>query len=192
MVITKPYDFNMEQEELALTGTHNLYNSLAAGISANVAGIRKEAIREALSDFQGVEHRLEKVCRVKGVEYINDSKATNVNSCWYALQSMTTKTILILGGKDKGNDYNEIADLVREKCSGLVYLGLHNEKLHDFFDSMGLPVADVQSMKDAVEAAACMAKEGETVLLSPCCASFDLFKSYEDRGTQFKECVRAL
>jgi UDP-N-acetylmuramoylalanine--D-glutamate ligase len=165
---------------------------LAAGISANVAGIRKEAIREALSDFQGVEHRLEKVCRVKGVEYINDSKATNVNSCWYALQSMTTKTILILGGKDKGNDYNEIADLVREKCSGLVYLGLHNEKLHDFFDSMGLPVADVQSMKDAVEAAARMAKEGETVLLSPCCASFDLFKSYEDRGTQFKECVRAL
>jgi UDP-N-acetylmuramoylalanine--D-glutamate ligase len=192
MVITKPYDFNMEQEELALTGTHNLYNSLAAGISANVAGIRKEAIREALSDFQGVEHRLEKVCRVKGVEYINDSKATNVNSCWYALQSMTTKTILILGGKDKGNDYNEIADLVREKCSGLVYLGLHNEKLHDFFDPMGFPVADVQSMKDAVEAAARMAKEGETVLLSPCCASFDLFKSYEDRGTQFKECVRAL
>ncbi len=116
----------------------------------------------------------------------------HVNSCWYALQSMKTKTILILGGKDKGNDYNEIADLVKEKCTGLIYMGLHNEKLHDFFDKFGLPVADVQSMKDAVDAAYRMAKKGETVLLSPCCASFDLFKSYEDRGEQFKECVRNL
>lgn len=189
---TKPIAFNMEQEELALTGTHNLFNSMAAGISANLAGIRKECIREALGDFKGVEHRLEKVCRVKGVDYINDSKATNVNSCWYALQSMKTKTILILGGKDKGNDYNEIADLVKEKCAGLIYMGLHNEKLHDFFDKYGLPVADVQSMKDAVDAAYRMAQKGETVLLSPCCASFDLFKSYEDRGEQFKECVRNL
>ena len=131
---TKPIEFNMEQEELALTGTHNLFNSMAAGISANIAGIRKECIREALSDFKGVEHRLEKVTRVRGVDYINDSKATNVNSCWYALNSMKTKTVLILGGKDKGNDYNEIADLVKEKCSGLIFLGLHNEKLHDFFD----------------------------------------------------------
>lgn len=129
---TRPIAFNMEQEELALTGTHNLFNSMAAGISANIAGIRKECIREALNDFKGVEHRLEKVARVKGVDYINDSKATNVNSCWYALQSMKTKTVLILGGKDKGNDYNEIADLVKEKCSGLIFLGLHNEKLHDF------------------------------------------------------------
>ena len=150
---TEPIAFNMEQEELALTGTHNLFNSMAAGISANLAGIRKECIREALGDFKGVEHRLEKVCRVRGVDYINDSKATNVNSCWYALQSMKTKTILILGGKDKGNDYNEIADLVKEKCTGLIYMGLHNEKLHDFFDKFGLPVADVQSMKDAVDAA---------------------------------------
>ena len=189
---TRPIAFNMEQEELALTGTHNLFNSMAAGISANIAGIRKECIREALSDFKGVEHRLEKVTRVKGVDYINDSKATNVNSCWYALQSMKTKTVLILGGKDKGNDYNEIADLVREKCSGLIFLGLHNEKLHAFFDGFGLPIADVQSMKDAVDAAYKMAKKGETVLLSPCCASFDLFKSYEDRGDQFKECVRNL
>ena len=189
---TEPIAFNMEQEELALTGTHNLFNSMAAGISANLAGIRKECIREALGDFKGVEHRLEKVCRVRGVDYINDSKATNVNSCWYALQSMKTKTILILGGKDKGNDYNEIADLVKEKCTGLIYMGLHNEKLHDFFDKFGLPVADVQSMKDAVDAAYRMAKKGETVLLSPCCASFDLFKSYEDRGEQFKECVRNL
>lgn len=189
---TKPIEFNMEQEELALTGTHNLFNSMAAGISANIAGIRKECIREALSDFKGVEHRLEKVTRVRGVDYINDSKATNVNSCWYALSSMKTKTVLILGGKDKGNDYNEIAGLVKEKCSGLIFLGLHNEKLHAFFDGFGLPIADVQSMKDAVDAAYHMAKKGETVLLSPCCASFDLFKSYEDRGDQFKECVRNL
>ena len=187
---TRPIAFNMEQEELALTGTHNLFNSMAAGISANIAGIRKECIREALNDFKGVEHRLEKVARVKGVDYINDSKATNVNSCWYALQSMKTKTVLILGGKDKGNDYNEIADLVKEKCSGLIFLGLHNEKLHDFFGNFGLPIVDAQSMPDAVNAAYNMAKKGETVLLSPCCASFDLFKSYEDRGDQFKECVR--
>lgn len=189
---TRPIAFNMEQEELALTGTHNLFNSMAAGISANIAGIRKECIREALNDFKGVEHRLEKVARVKGVDYINDSKATNVNSCWYALQSMKTKTVLILGGKDKGNDYNEIADLVKEKCSGLIFLGLHNEKLHDFFGNFGLPIVDAQSMPDAVNAAYNMAKKGETVLLSPCCASFDLFKSYEDRGDQFKECARNL
>ena len=189
---TRPIAFNMEQEELALTGTHNLFNSMAAGISANIAGIRKECIREALNDFKGVEHRLEKVARVKGVDYINDSKATNVNSCWYALRSMKTKTVVILGGKDKGNDYNEIADLVKEKCSGLIFLGLHNEKLHDFFGNFGLPIVDAQSMPDAVNAAYNMAKKGETVLLSPCCASFDLFKSYEDRGDQFKECVRNL
>ena len=191
--INEPIAFNMEQEKLALTGQHNLYNSLAAGISANLAGITKDDIRKALSDFKGVEHRLEKVARVGGIDFINDSKATNVNSCWYALQSMTTKTVLILGGKDKGNDYTEIEDLVREKCSALVYLGLHNEKLHAFFDRLGLPVADIQTgMKDAVEAAYKLAKKGETVLLSPCCASFDLFKSYEDRGDQFKEYVREL
>ncbi len=191
--INAPIAFNMEQEKLALRGTHNLYNSLAAGISANLSGIKNEYIRKALSDFKGVEHRLEKVCDVRSVHFINDSKATNVNSCWYALQSMTTKTVLILGGKDKGNDYTEIEDLVREKCSALVYLGLHNEKLHDFFDRMGLPIADAQtSMKDAVEAAFRLAKRGETVLLSPCCASFDLFKNYEDRGNQFKKYVREL
>ena len=193
MKIEQPIAFNMEQEELALRGTHNLYNSMAAGISANIAGIEKENIREALSNFKGVEHRLERVCDVAGVHFINYSKAANVNSCWYALQSMTTKTVLILGGKDKGNDYTEIEQLVREKCSALVYLGLHNEKLHAFFDPMGLPVVEVQSgMKEAVEAAFHLAKKGETVLLSPCCASFDLFKSYEDRGDQFKACVRAL
>ena len=192
LYFTEPIAFNMEEEELALTGTHNLYNSMAAGISANLAGIRKETIREALSDFKGVPHRLEKAGTVDGVEYINDSKATNVNSCWYALQSMKTPVVLILGGKDKGNDYNEIKDLVAQKCRALVYMGLHNEKLHDFFDPMGLPVADVRSMADAIDAARRMAQPGDTVLLSPCCASFDLFKSYEDRGDQFKACVRAL
>lgn len=192
LYFTEPCAFNMEQEELALTGKHNLYNSMAAGISANISGIKKEVIREALATFKGVEHRLEYVTRVRGVDYINDSKATNVNSCWYALQSMKTKTVLILGGKDKGNDYNEIADLVREKCVGLIYMGLHNEKLHGFFDGFGLPVVDVQSMPDAVTTAYGMAKPGQTVLLSPCCASFDLFKSYEDRGEQFKQCVLSL
>lgn len=186
IIFTEPTPFNMEQEELSLTGKHNLYNSMAAGISANVAGIRKETIREALKSFTGVEHRLEKVAVIDGVEYINDSKATNVNSCWYALQSMKKKTILILGGKDKGNDYSEIADLVREKCSGLIFLGVDNNKLHGFFDGFGIPTVDVRSMHDCVREARNMAKSGETVLLSPCCASFDLFKSYEDRGEQFK------
>ncbi|MCK9160130.1 MAG: UDP-N-acetylmuramoyl-L-alanine--D-glutamate ligase [Bacteroidaceae bacterium] len=191
--ITEPTAFNMEEEELALTGQHNLYDSLAAGISANVSGITKENIRQALSDFEGIEHRLEKVARVRGIDFINDSKATNVNSCWYALQSMKTKTVLILGGKDKGNDYSEIADLVHQKCSALVFLGLHNEKLHQFFGDFGLPIADIQTgMKDAVDASYKLAKKGETVLLSPCCASFDLFNSYEDRGDQFKNYVRHL
>ena len=189
VVFTEPVPFNMELEELSLTGKHNLYNSMAAGISANVAGIRKETIREALKSFTGVEHRLEKVAKVNGVEYINDSKATNVNSCWYALQSMKTKTILILGGKDKGNDYSEIEGVVKEKCSGLIFLGADNSKLLDFFGKAGIPIADTHSMQECVEAAYRMAKSGETVLLRPCCASFDLFKSYEDRGRQFKECV---
>ena len=189
LVFTEPTPFNMELEELSLTGKHNLYNSMAAGISANVAGIRKETIREALSTFAGVEHRLEKVRTVDGVEYINDSKATNVNSCWYALQSMKKKTVLILGGKDKGNDYSEIAELVKDKCCGLVFLGADNSKLLDFFKDYGLPIADTHSIEECVNRAHSMAKSGEAVLLSPCCASFDLFKSYEDRGRQFKNLV---
>ena len=189
LVFTEPTPFNMELEELSLTGKHNLYNSMAAGISANVAGIRKETIREALGTFTGVEHRLEKVTTVDGVEYINDSKATNVNSCWYALQSMKKKTVLILGGKDKGNDYSEIAELVKSKCAGLVFLGADNSKLLDFFKDYGLPIADTHSIEECVKAAHSMAKSGEVVLLSPCCASFDLFKSYEDRGRQFKDMV---
>ena len=192
LVFTEPTPFNMELEELSLTGKHNLYNSMAAGISANVAGIRKETIREALRSFTGVEHRLEKVAMVNGVEYINDSKATNVNSCWYALQSMKRKTVLILGGKDKGNDYSEIAELVKEKCSALVFLGADNTKLHEFFGGFGIPIIDTHSMKDCVAEAYKTARNGETVLLSPCCASFDLFKSYEERGRMFKEEVLKL
>lgn len=192
VVFSEPISFNMEQEELALTGTHNLYNSMAAGISANLAGVKKEDIRLALSDFKGVEHRLEKVARVRGIDFINDSKATNVNSCWYALQSMTTKTVLILGGKDKGNNYTEIEELVKEKVSALIFLGVDNSKLHKFFDGKVAQIVDSNSMEDAVNKAYHLAQKGETVLLSPCCASFDLFKSYEDRGDQFKACVRNL
>ena len=191
-VIERPTPFNMEQESLSLRGKHNMYNSLAAGIAAHLSGIDDESLRQSLGDFEGVEHRLEKVARIGGVQYINDSKATNVDACWYALESMTTPTILIIGGKDKGNDYNAIKDLVKEKCAGLVYLGADNKKLHDFFDGMGIPVADTHSMKDCVEACNRMAKPGYTVLLSPCCASFDLFKNMEDRGEQFCHWVKNL
>ena len=190
--IEKPMPFNMEEEELSLSGKHNIYNSLAAGIATDIAGIRKEVIRKSLSDFPGVEHRLEKVTKVAGVEYINDSKATNVDACWYALESMKTPTILIIGGKDKGNDYDAIKPLVKQKCAGLVYLGADNSKLHDNFDGLVIPVRDTHSMKECVEACYEMAKPGDTVLLSPCCASFDLFKNMEDRGEQFKTLVRNL
>ena len=190
--IEKPEPFNMEQEALSLTGKHNIYNSLAAGIASDVAGIKKDVIRKSLSDFPGVEHRLEKVCTVRGVQYVNDSKATNVDACWYALESMKTKTILIIGGKDKGNDYAPIIPLVKEKCAGLVYLGADNQKLHDNFDALGIPVRDTHSMKECIQACYEMAEPGMTVLLSPCCASFDLFKNMEDRGEQFKELARNL
>ena len=187
-----PTPFNMEQESLSLTGRHNIYNSLAAGLAANIAGIKKESIRKSLSDFPGVEHRLEKVCDVRGVHYVNDSKATNVDACWYALESMKTKVVLIIGGKDKGNDYAPIIPLVKEKCSALVYLGADNTKLHQNFDALGIPVRDTHSMKECVQACYELAKTGETVLLSPCCASFDLFKNMEDRGEQFKTLARNL
>ncbi len=190
--IEYPTPFNMEQEELSLTGKHNIYNSLAAGIAANIAGIKEENIKKSLSDFPGVEHRLEKVATVGGILYVNDSKATNVDACWYALESMKTPTILIIGGKDKGNDYNAIKELVKEKCAGIVYLGADNKKLHDNFDNLGIPVADTHNMKDCVAECNKMAKPGYTVLLSPCCASFDLFKNMEDRGEQFKSLVRSL
>lgn len=193
IVIDAPNDtLTITEDDLALQGQHNLYNSMAASISAKVLDIKKEDIREGLKDFKGVEHRLEKVARVRGVEFINDSKATNVNSCWYALESMRTKVILILGGKDKGNDYSEIEELVKEKVNAIICLGVDNSKLHAFFEGKVPHIEDASSMKEAVDKAFACAQKGETVLLSPCCASFDLFKSYEDRGEQFKECVRNL
>jgi UDP-N-acetylmuramoylalanine--D-glutamate ligase len=184
--------FTMEEELVALTGKHNLYNSLASGIVAKLLDIKDENIRKSLSDFKGVEHRLEKVARVRGVEYINDSKATNVNSCWYALQSMKTPVVLILGGDDKGNDYQEIEALVKEKCRALIFLGIDNAKLHNFFDGKVPQITDVRSMEEAVTQAYQLAEQGDTVLLSPCCASFDLFENYEDRGKQFKYYTRRL
>jgi UDP-N-acetylmuramoylalanine--D-glutamate ligase len=190
--IERPQPFNMEQESLSLRGRHNIQNSLAAGIAASVAGIKKEVIRQSLSDFPGVEHRLESVCHVRGVHYVNDSKATNVDACWYALDSMTTPVVLIIGGKDKGNDYAPIIPLVKQKCRALVYLGADNGKLHQTFDPLGLPVRDTHSMKQCVEACYSLAHAGDTVLLSPCCASFDLFRNMEDRGEQFKTLARSL
>jgi len=184
--------FTMPTSELSLKGIHNTYNSMAAGLTASIVNVRKESIRQSLQDFQGVEHRLEYVATVKNIRFINDSKATNVNSCWYALQSMKTPVVLILGGTDKGNDYAEIEELVHDKVRGLVFLGLDNKALHVFFDDKVSNITDAQSMNDAVQAAYEMANDGDTVLLSPCCASFDLFKSYEDRGTQFKSLVRNL
>ena len=193
-----PYGFSVPsplpvgEEELALKGRHNVLNSMAATIAANVVGIKKEVIRESLKTFQGVEHRLQYVATVRGVRWINDSKATNVNSCWYALEAMTTPTVLILGGKDKGNDYSEIDELVREKCHTLVFMGLHNEKLREHFGGFGINIIDTDNLHDAIQGAYNAAHEGDTVLLSPCCASFDLFKSYEDRGEQFMATVKQL
>lgn len=184
--------FTMPATSLALKGLHNTYNSMAAGLTASIINVKKDTIRQSLQDFQGVEHRLEYVATVRNVRFINDSKATNVNSCWYALQSMKTPTVLILGGTDKGNDYSEIEDLVKEKVLGLVFMGIDNTALHKFFDGKVDKIVDARSMEEAVKASFSMAKEGDTVLLSPCCASFDLFKNYEDRGSQFKSCVRNL
>jgi UDP-N-acetylmuramoylalanine--D-glutamate ligase len=192
VIDTPEQQFQIEQEELSLIGTHNLYNSLAAAVSANIARIQKENIREALNSFEGVEHRLEKVACVRGVTYINDSKATNVNSCWYALESMQTPVVLILGGTDKGNDYTEIEQLVKTKCRALIYLGVDNAKLHAFFDDKVPASFDARSMEEALHIAYEQAQKGDTVLLSPCCASFDLFNNYEDRGDQFKAGVLKL
>lgn len=182
----------MPTAELALQGMHNTYNSMAAGLAASIMNVRKESIRQSLQDFQGVEHRLEYVATVKNVRFINDSKATNVNSCWYALQSIKTPVVLILGGTDKGNDYTEIEELVSTKVKALVFLGVDNSPLHRFFDEKLKPCVDVTSMAEAVEVAYKLADGGDTVLLSPCCASFDIFANYEDRGRQFKSCVRNL
>lgn len=184
--------FSMSVYDLALTGKHNRYNSMAAGITGSVLKIRNDLIRESLMDFQGVEHRLEKVLKVHGIQFINDSKATNVNSTWYALESISSPTVWIAGGVDKGNDYNELKDLVEDKVSALICLGKDNTKLHKAFGKRVETLIDVKSMEEAVKKAYYLAGKGDTVLLSPACASFDLFENYEDRGWQFKEAVQQL
>ncbi len=184
--------FEYPVSSLPIKGTHNLYNSMAASITACLYNVSDENLRASLKSFEGAEHRLEDVAVVGGVRYVNDSKATNVNSCWYALQCQTTDVVLILGGKDKGNDYTEIESLVKEKVKAIVCLGVDNTKLHSFFDGKVPVVVDARSMEEAVKKCYDLAKKGDTVLLSPCCASFDLFKSYEDRGQQFKQYVKQL
>ena len=184
--------WEIPREDLALKGLHNLYNSMAAGLSASLLNIKKEKIRESLQDFEAVEHRLEHVATINGVRYINDSKATNVNSTWYALESMTSPTVLILGGKDKGNDYSEIEELVKNRVKAIVCMGKDNSKLLDFFKGKVAEIHDTHSIEEAVGVCHRIATDGDTVLLSPCCASFDLFKSYEARGMQFKSQVKAL
>lgn len=189
-VVNTPVHFEMPLAELSLPGRHNLRNSLAAAIACLAYGIDPEVVRQGLSDFPGVEHRLEKAGTKGGIHFVNDSKATNVDACYCALESMTTPVVLILGGKDKGNDYTQIMPFVKQKCRALVYMGVDNAKLHDNFDQLGLPVADTHSMCECMEQAVKLAQPGDTVLLSPCCASFDLFKNMEDRGEQFKAWVK--
>lgn len=186
---------SMPRTELSLNGLHNLYNSMAAGLSACLLDIKKDDIRRALGNFEGVEHRLEFVADISGVRWINDSKATNVNSCWYALESMPAgqrNVVLILGGKDKGNDYTEIEPLVAKKVKAIVCMGKDNSKLLEFFNGKVETIVDTHSLQEAVDSCASIATVGDTVLLSPCCASFDLFNSYEERGRMFKDAVIAL
>ena len=178
--------------DLSMQGKHNAYNSMAAGIASRVLDIRKETIRESLADFQGVEHRLEPVIQVHGIEFLNDSKATNVNSTWYALETMKDNVVWIAGGVDKGNDYSMLVPLVVEKVKAIVCLGKDNSKIHDAFDELVETIVDAEDMSEAVRMAYYLSEKGTQVLLSPACASFDLFENYEDRGHQFKECVRHL
>lgn len=184
--------WDIARDDLSLKGLHNVYNTMAAGLSAQVFDIRKDVIREALADFEAVPHRLEYVDTVDGVRYINDSKATNVDACWYALESVNEPCVLILGGIDKGNDYSQIEPLVKEKVTAIVCLGVDNAKLHAFFDGKVPVVTDASSMPECMEKCRSLAQEGHTVLLSPCCASFDLFNGMADRGNQFKECVKQM
>lgn len=187
-----PDPFTMSIFDLALQGKHNQYNSMAAGIAARVFEIRKEVVRESLMDFENIEHRLEFVAKVHGIEFINDSKATNVNSTWYALESMNTPVVWIAGGVDKGNDYDMLKELVRLRVKAIVCMGKENDKIHKAFDGIVSQIVDTNSAIDAVKAAYHLGKKGDTVLLSPACASFDLFENYEDRGRQFKAAVREL
>ncbi|MEQ1733075.1 MAG: UDP-N-acetylmuramoyl-L-alanine--D-glutamate ligase [Bacteroidia bacterium] len=184
----------MSIEELALQGRHNRYNSMAAGVSGNLVGIRKESIRESLADFENIEHRMEFVTKVHGIEFINDSKATNINSTWYALESIKTNSVWIVGGVDKGNDYASLRDLVKAKVSAIVCLGLDNAKIHEAFADVVTTILDTTNMETAVKEAYKLAKKDsiDAVMLSPACASFDLFQNYEDRGWQFKQAVRSL
>ena len=191
-VAYKNDEYTMYLRELALEGKHNLYNSMAAAIAAKAVNISNEMIRQSLMNFRGVEHRMEKVLKIKDVLYVNDSKATNVNSSWYALESMNTPVVWIAGGKDKGNDYEPLYGFVKEKVHTLICMGVDNRKLHECFADKVDNIVDALSAKEAVELAYKYAKAGDTVLLSPACASFDLFKSYEDRGRQFKAAVREL
>ncbi len=179
-------------QELALGGKHNIYNSMAAALAAKASGIDNEVIRNSLATFQPIEHRLEPVLSIKDVLYINDSKATNIDSAWYALECQKRPVVWIVGGTDKGNDYSILNDLVREKVKAIVCLGVDNAKIHAAFGPMGKPMTDARSAEEAVRKSAEFAEPGDVVLLSPCCASFDLFKNYEDRGQQFKEAVRKL
>ncbi len=188
----KDQECDMYLQELALGGKHNIYNSMAAAIAAKVMDIDNASIREGLATFQAVEHRLEKVLSIRDVLYINDSKATNVDSAWYALECQTRPVVWIVGGTDKGNDYSSLRPLAQEKVKAIICMGLDNEKIHASFGDIVSEMHDVTSAQDAVRLASELATAGDVVLLSPCCASFDLFKNYEDRGRQFKEAVRNL
>ncbi len=185
-------NFDMTLEELALQGKHNIYNSMAAGVAANLVGLRKESIKQCLSNFQNVEHRLEFVANIHGIEFINDSKATNINSVWYALESVNKKIIWIAGGIDKGNDYTKLFELVRTKVKAIVCLGIDNEKLIEAFKDKVEYISETSSAEEAVNVAYYLARKGDAVLLSPACASFDLFENFEERGLKFKEAVKAL
>lgn len=186
------HTFNMTIQELALQGKHNVYNSMASGIAARLLEIRSESLKQSLSDFKNAAHRLEHVARIQNVEFINDSKATNVNSAWYALESISTPIVWIAGGVDKGNDYSILKNLVKEKVRAIVCLGLDNAKIHEAFADVVDVIVNTASAREAAEVSYHLAKKGDTVLLSPACASFDLFKNYEDRGEQFKEAVKEL
>ena len=184
--------FIVKREHLKLLGTHNLLNAMAATTAAQLSGLTVEQIEQGMESFEGVEHRLEYVTTIDQITYINDSKATNVDSCYYALQAMHKPTVLILGGKDKGNNYDEISQLVKDKCVGLVFMGIDNSKLQSYFKDFGIPISDTCSIEDAVKAAKILAPKDSIVLLSPCCASFDLFSSYENRGELFKQTINKL
>lgn len=182
----------MSIDKLALSGKHNLYNTMAAGIVGNIFDLRKEVVRESMTDFKNIEHRLEYVVTINGVDFINDSKATNVNSTWYALETMTKPIIWIAGGVDKGNDYDALKDVVKNNVKAIVCMGKDNRKIHEAFSKYVDVVINTSSATQAVKMAHYLADKGDVVLLSPACASFDLFENYEERGRQFKEAVRGL